>query len=410
MLGLSKLKTSIAGLMQGKGFATVLYNYFSTLQRTRYNRERALENTVVNTCMLTITQAIATLPIHVKEDSKDGAKNINNLFKNPNPWQSGERFIAHIVNDLLTEGNAYIWVKRLGGTTGRIVNFVPLLARYVEVGASMGYPIYTEALTESYHGRQKRTYSYNQIIHISDFLSPGVIAKSRIEACWSSIDALNSANLRTKNIFDKGVNISYVGKSDGADDNKLAAQVDAFNQKFNDKTGSTPGGLAVLSGVEVTPVKGATPVESSLLELRQDLTREISSIFGVPPFLAGGEGDTKYSNTTARIVSMYKLGFEPILILIKNGFSSHLGHEVVFDDEKLLLGDLQSIVKMLVEASGGPILTPNEAREKYPKSLPPTEGGDELRMITGMPAEDPDESDQPTDDGQTPPEDLEDAA
>ena len=360
-----------------------------------YNKKQALSNPIVNICVIVITQNIASLPFYSKTNSS-----VTKLFKKPNPWQSGIAFKTHILNDLLVEGNSYTRIIR-GEKTGKLKYFVPLSADRVYIESIRGVPVYREKPSSQVSpSMSDETYDANEIVHIRDYLGSGIIGRSRVHGAWTAITALNHANSRMKSTFEKGLLVSFIGKAGPeADDGKLIKQVAAFNEKYNPLSGDDAGGIAVLSDVEITPVKALSPAESSLLELRQDLSREIAGAFGVPPFLAGGTGDTKYSNTSSRTVSMYRNCFEPLITLITENFSLVTDSEVECDSKKLLAGDIASQIDMLVKAVKGGIYIANEAREEVGKDK--HEDGNVLYKPGQEANEDRDDrtGETPTDDG-----------
>ena len=363
----SSVYGSITELMKpshGVGSSVGIFGSSPSFTVGPFNKKKALSNPIVNICTMVIAQNIAQLPFY-SEDNADVTK----LFRRPNPWQYGIGFKSHLLNDLLNEGNAYVRTIR-GEKTGKLKYFVPLNADRTYIESIDGMPVYREKPNHGVTANPEtdKAYSYDEIIHIRDFLGPGIIGRSRVHAAWTAVNALNYANSRMQHTFEKGLLVSFVGKAElGTDDKKLAQQVAAFNARFDPAEGDEAGGVAVLEGVELTPVKALSPAEGSLLELRQDLAREIAAMFGVPPFLAGGTGDTKYSNTSSRTVSMYRNCFEPIINLIVEAFSVSCDCEVSCNDKKLLSGDIASQIDMLVKAVKGGIYTANEAREEVNK-------------------------------------------
>ena len=144
-----------------------------------------------------------------------------------------------------------------------------------------------------------------------------------------------------------------------------------------------------------------TPADTDLRALREDIKREIAASWSVPPFLIGAAGDAKYANFTASVLTLYRDTYVPVSLALCQRFSEALGTRVVCNHKELLRGDLAAQITNAVNASGGPVLTPNEARTEL-LDMPAREqdGMDDVRAAATMKPQDDDRrGEMPTDDG-----------
>jgi phage portal protein BeeE len=100
--------------------------------------------------------------------------------------------------------------------------------------------------------------------------------------------------------------------------------------------------------------------------------------------------DEKYSNQSARLASMYRDTFAPILYNIEQAFSHNLTTgttDIRFDAGAMIKGDLASQVTIAATAvAGAAIMTPNEARAFIGLTRIEGEGMDEVGHTSAPPA------------------------
>ena len=135
------------------------------------------------------------------------------------------------------------------------------------------------------------------------------------------------------------------------------------------------------------------------------MIREIASLFGCPPFVAGGTSDTRYNNITARMSVLHRETVTPLLDNITAKLSQALETEIVYDQYALVRGDLASQSEIGVKMAGGPYKSVNEVREMFGDEKHEGEENDAIRNTNSTSEEEPEEGDDdrtgefPTDDG-----------
>ena len=355
------------------GLATS-FAYGSSYSGGNTDPERLLrECPTVLTCVQTVARTIAELEI------KAGNPAVQALIDQPNSWQTRYEFIHSLVFDLLTHGNAYVRIMR--NASGRRLQLLPcdpkdVRPQWANDRVDVEY-IFTVAGDKPY-------FQSGEIIHIRDMPPNDVMSLSRVQMARPRIHALIAADRLIQDTFKYGGSVGYsaeVPEKLSPEEMKLLGE--EIVKQFTGEQGTKRNGILVLAGGgKLMKHDGMTPADADLRELREDLIREIAAVFGVPPFIAGGIGDTKYSNVTARLQAMYRDAIAPIVANLEARLSKAMNTRVMFAITDLLTGDLQNQVTSATMAAGGPVLTPNEAREILGKMPMMNADMDTVRMET----------------------------
>ena len=282
---------------------------------------------------------------------------ITKLLLKPNEFQTAYDFKNTLLIDLLTYGSAYLRVVR----AGEIVRYlVPMCPRDLSVSSNaMGYPLYWH----SAHGSM----TSQDVIRIRDVAGHDVESRSRVLLSAERVGAMQAADRLIAETFASGVSMNYtVELAQRLDDESHKQLKDQLQAAFG-QGAARRNSVAVIQGGKLSSIKGTTPADADLRELRAQLIDEIAAIFRVPASLVGGSGDQKYSNTTARLSGMYRDTFAPLIVNIEESLTAALliGPEkrVKFDVGALVKGDLVSQITLASTAAGGAaFMTQNEAR------------------------------------------------
>ena len=365
---------SIASAVLGnrRGYVASSFAYATSATSGLANTERLVRDCpTVLACVQTVARTIGELDIEASDSA------VQRLIENPNKWQTRYEFIHGLVFDLLLHGNAYIRVLKTSG--GRRLQLVPEDPKNVRVEWADDRTDVKYTMT--YEGSEVY-FTSGDIVHIRDVPSNDILSVSRVQMTRPRIEALISADRLIADTFRFGGSLGYsVEIPSKLTPEETESLGEAMVQNFVGEGGqSKRNGIVVIpGGGKVVKHEGMTPADADLRELRQDLIREIAGVFGVPPFIAGGTGDTKYANVTARLQAMYRDAIAPIVSNLEERLSKAMGGKVEFMIEDLLTGDLATQITSATMAAGGPILTPNESREILGKEPIEGEGMDEVR-------------------------------
>ena len=332
---------------------------------------RALEDATVLSCINTIAQAVAQLPLHVLDgDNQPRKGNFQNILNKPNDYQTSYSFKYAIIHSLMAYGNVYIRIIKT--KTGTPVQLILIEPNKMAVESNVArMPVYEH---EDYG-----TLKIDEIIHIQDITTFDAEGKSRVELAAERIGALKAADALMAATFKSGVNLGYVLKVvPGMDADQFEQLSTGFRESFG-QYGANRGGATVIQGADITAIKGSTPADADLLNLRSKLINEIAAVFKVPTGMIGGDGDEKYSNLRQSQTGFYRDTIAPLLDSIEQSINLKLGNptaQAKFDVSLLLKGDIESQTRVAVQLITAGIWTSNEAREYLGADA--LEGGDEL--------------------------------
>ena len=240
----------------------------------------------------------------------------------------------------------------------------------------------------------------DRYILLRDILVDGNPFVSRVAAVATTASLLIKSNQKMEAEFDKGagsiytLTLSEVPKLDDIEEMKNAV---ATALESKDKRAIIP----LWNGAKLEVADIGKPADLDLRETRENLIREIASMFSIPPFLVGGSSDTKYNNVTSRMVAMHREVFAPLASTIADSFTIGFGAYISLDYYSLLRGDIASQVDIAIKASGGSVFTPDEARDML-FGLGAIEDGDTLRSNTSTGRDDSEGArvgENPTDEG-----------
>nr|MCR5101180.1 phage portal protein [Butyrivibrio sp.] len=133
--GKRKSRAEPANSYQGTDYS---FLFGKTTSGKRVDEMSAMQTTAVYSCVRILSEAIASLPIHVYEYTKDGGKRMvcdhplyHILHDEPNVEMSSFVFFETLMGHLLIWGNAYAQIIRDGA--GRVISLYPLLPDKMEV-------------------------------------------------------------------------------------------------------------------------------------------------------------------------------------------------------------------------------------------------------------------------------------
>lgn len=315
------------------------------------------------TCADLISKAIAQVRFECDDEHWDGA------LKTPNPFQSRYEFQYGLAWDALFFGNAYI--LRSPGNRGSTGMLSMLDATNVEPDGTLQRPRYRIRNDNS-------VLDGDRVIHVRHGGGNELEALGRVAGGWDRIEALSACDGEIHSVFRNGLSMSHVLHGGHADESAIKKMLQSIVKAFGIGGESRGGVVGLTGGYKLETIKGLTPADADLRNLRTDLIREIAALFGVPPFAVGGSSDTKFSNTVARHQQTNSQALLPLAENIAQKLEHAFGSPVRYNKVDLIRGDFGMLIELALQDAGGPVRTPNEARRIY-LDEGPVEGGDKLR-------------------------------
>lgn len=332
-------------------------------------------------CVEKISNAIASMPLRVVQESVDGHMEVighhpvQNIFRSRN-FQTMTMFhtIKHLMQDVLMRGNGYLYIVR-SNETGLVTSL-----RWVS-GADVS-PIYDEQKDTLYYLIPKITTKKifpKDVIHIIKNSNNGVNGISVLNYAKDVISLTKAAEESAKEFFASGMNINGILSCQTMLNEKQRQDIRASWQLGQGKTS-----LQILPANVSYQQIGTDADKAQLLESREHQISEIARYFDMPLQLIGAGDKLTYNNLETLNLLFLEHTLQPYMISIEQEMSRKLFPEeytlsVDFDENSFILRtDKQSTQTYLSGLVASGLMTPNEARREL--GLPEIQGGDKLSI------------------------------
>lgn len=331
-----------------------------------------------------LSETVAGLPIRMYRVNKDEKVPDEThplwylLNVRPNRYQTKVEFWETVMLNLVSSGNAYVAIERLGG---RIVSLLPLMSSQMA----------TELLDDGsvvhtyYSGTTTRVYSAESMWHIKLF-GNGVMGLSPLAYARQSLGITIAAENRLGSVYRNG------GKPTGilmVDKLLTKEQRKQIRENMAELAEGNNDNLFVLEAGMKYEAVSMTPQDIELLESRRFQLEDVARFLGVPSVLINDtSGSTTWGSGVQQIIDgFYKLNLRPYLERLEAGIRCHLLNEAdgrvyatEFDFDALLRMDQATRFDGYGKGINGGVLTPNEARAL--EGWAPKPGGDTL-LVNG---------------------------
>ena len=331
----------------------------------RYNDVISFKLSAVYAALSLISNSIALLPIYVKQHKDDKDTIIPNhpverLFYNM--LQSKHTLIKQIIWDLLTTGNAYIYIKRKNKeTVDKLIYMRPsdVVVRYEQQEDLVTYQCLN-------HTQVPKEVSAENILHFAKDTYDGVNGRGFL---WFAGDVLQLAGYTQQaamDFFGNGCNLTGILKFTGRVN-------DAQKQKIREQwrqihgTAGIGGGLGILEGdADYVPISQDAS-SSQMLETREYNVVEIARFFNINPVLLGDLSHSSYNSIEDAQIEFTTHTLLPLINLLEEEINRKLIKDVNqyidFDENFLMKGNKATLSSFYTSLVTNGILTVNEARE-----------------------------------------------
>jgi HK97 family phage portal protein len=344
--------------------------------------DSAMQLSSVWACVKLISETVSSLPLTVYKLTPTGRKIDANhpltlLFNGKvNRYQTKIEFFETVLLNLLTSGNSYCYVQKIGD---RIVGLLPLMSADMTTTLLENGSLVYEYVTDS----GVNVYSESNIWHLK-LMGNGVIGLSPLAYQRNTLGIAQAAEAAVTNIYKNGAKPSGVLSMDKF---LTQEQRDLVRSKFYNLSAGSEERLMVLEGGMKFDAISLSPQDIELLASRQFQISEICRWYGVPSVMINDtSSSTVWGSGIEQIVSgFYKLTLRPLMEKIEASILINLmnpndaqRHEVEFDFNALTRSDLKTRFDSYRVGIYGGFMTPNEARRL--EGMPDEDGGDSLYM------------------------------
>ncbi len=363
---------------------------------TYVNEQTAMQTAAVYACVRVISEAIASLPLHVFRHTDAGAKtapehSLYNILHNaPNPDMTSFVFRETLMSHLLIYGNAYAQIIRDGG--GRVMGMYPLLPHKMDVNRSPGGELvytYWRDSDETHPGERSGgvTLSRDDVLHIPGLSFDGIQGYSPIALAKNAVGMAIATESFGASFFSNGANPGGVLEHTGSvsEPGKLRDAWELIHKGVYNS-----GKVAVLEdGLKYHPI-AIPPEQAQFLETRKFQLNEIARIFRVPPHMIGDLEKSSFSNIEQQSLEFVKYCVSPWVerweqtmwqrLILPSEKSSVF---IKFNLDGLLRGDYETRMKGYTSGIQNGFYCPNDVRRlENLNEIPDEEGGNSF-MVNG---------------------------
>ncbi|WCE45847.1 phage portal protein [Winkia neuii] len=370
--------------------------FFGATSSGRPVTERsAMQMTAVYSCVRILAEAIAGLPLHVYQQSSDGAKVkaldhplYRLLHDEPNPEMTSFVFRETLMTHLLLWGNAFAQVIRNG--RDEVIGLYPLMPNRMTVGRDEAGRLYYEyqRMWNEPTGRfETVTLAARDVLHIPGLGFDGLVGYSPIAMAKNAIGLAQATEDYGASFFANGAAPGGVLEHPGTIKDPARVR-ESWQATFG---GARNGNkIAVLEeGMKYTPIS-VSPEQAQFLETRKFQINEIARIFRIPPHMIGDLEKSSFSNIEQQSLEFVKYTLDPWVIRWEQAITKTLlspcekpGVYVKFNVEGLLRGDYQSRMEGYAVARQNGWMSANDIRELENLDKIPAEAGGDLYLVNG---------------------------
>ena len=373
------------------------YSFFmgGTSSGKRVNERSAMQMTAVYSCVRILSEAVASLPLHVYRNTDTGTEKATDhplytiLHDEPNPEMTSFVFRETLMTHLLLWGNAYAQIIRNG--KGEVIALYPLMPDRMSVDRDENGQLYYEYLVSSDDAPVNKKsivrLSPSDVLHIPGLGFDGLVGYSPIAMAKNAIGLAIATEEYGSKFFANGAAPSGVLEHPGTikDPNRIR---ESWQQTFGGSQNS--GKIAVLEeGMKYTPIS-ISPEQAQFLETRKFQINEIARIFRVPPHMVGDLEKSSFSNIEQQSLEFVKYTLDPWVSRWEQSIVRTLltpeekkKYYVKFNLDGLLRGDYQSRMNGYAIGRQNGWMSANDIRELENLDRIPAEEGGDLYLING---------------------------
>jgi HK97 family phage portal protein len=360
------------------------------------NEFTAMQTTAVYSCVRILSEAIASLPLHIYRYKSNGKERVYDhplyhlLHDEPNNEMTSFVFRETLMSHLLIWGNAYAQVIRDGA--GRVVALYPLLPNKVEVGRDKsGEIFYTYARTSDENPNFKDygtvVLRKQDVLHIPGLGFDGLVGYSPIAMAKNAVGMTLACEEYGASFFANGANPGGVLEHPGVLKDPKRVR-DSWNEVYRGTNNAHK--VAVLEeGMKYQQI-GIPPEEAQFLETRKFQINEIARLYRIPPHMIGDLEKSSFSNIEQQSLEFVKYTLDPWVIRWEQSLQRSLllprekkEYFIKLNVDGLLRGDYQSRMNGYSIARQNGWLSANDIREMEDMNPIPDEEGGNLYLING---------------------------
>lgn len=363
---------------------------------TFVNETTALQTAAVYACVRVITEAIASLPLHIYRYEDNASKLVtehylfNLLHNEPNPEMTSFVFRETLMAHLLLWGNAYAQILRDGG--GRVIGLYPLLPDKMDVNRSPSGEIYYTYWRDMDEGRKREesgmvVFSKDDVLHIPGLSFNGLVGYSPIALAKNAVGMAIATENYGASFFANGATPS--GILEHADSIKDPAKVRNAWEVIYKGSGNANKVAVLEDGLKFHSIS-IPPEQAQFLQTRKFQLNEIARIFRIPPHMIGDLERSSFNNIEHQSLEFVKYTLDPWVVRWEQAMRQSLllpsekgRYFIKFNLDGLLRGDYETRMNGYRIGVQCGFFSPNDVRRLEDMNEIPAEEGGNNYMVNG---------------------------
>lgn len=323
-------------------------------------------------CTHVCAETLSSLPLGIYRERKSGGRDAapdhpaQELFLNPNPWQTGMEFFEMMQGHLELRGNAY--AHKVPGNGRAIDQLIPLHPDRVRVYLLPDNRLRYEVT--AYSTGQIDRYSQDEILHMRGWSFDGIIGISTVSAMGESIGVGLAQQEHRGRYFRSpfpAMALESLKMTDEARDKMTNSISEGFSGENAFKVMSLPPGVTAKA-------LGLTNKDSQLIESSHATAIEVCGAWRVPPHKIGDLSRGTFSNIEQQNIEFATDCIRPrvvrnerrldlVIVNALRAFESASGdYFAVFNLDALYRGDMKSRYESYSLAISSGWMLRNESR------------------------------------------------
>ena len=375
----------------GSGYSFMLG---SSASGKSVNERSAMQITAVYSCVRILSEAIASLPLHLYKYTDTGTAKATDhllyLLLHDERQREMTSFVFRetLMTHLLLWGNAYAQIIRNG--KGEVLALYPLMPDRMNVDRDESGEIVYEYMVSQedapINSGSTVKLSPSEVLHIPGLGFDGTIGYSPIAMAKNAIGLAIATEEYGSKFFANGATPSGILEFPGTVKEPERVR-ESWNKGFG---GENKHKVAILEqGMKYTPIS-ISPNEAQFLETRKFQIDEIARIFRVPPHMIGDLEKSSFSNIEQQSLEFVKYTLDPWVVRWEQSIKRTLllpdekgTYFAKFNVDGLLRGDYQSRMNGYATARQNGWMSANDIRELENLDRIPAELGGDLYLING---------------------------
>lgn len=335
--------------------------FISALTFGMRNNISALKLSAVYAAISLISNAIAALPIYVKQH-KDNTDTI--LENNPiqklfyNMLQTKHTAIKQLVWDLLLWGNAFMYIKRKDGKPDKLI--------YLQHGdVQVDYKKEQDLVQYNVnnHNAIPKLVKQEDMIHFAKDTYDGINGRGFMYFASDIINLAGFTQKAAEDFFGSGCNLTGILQFKRP---LKPGQQEQIRSQWMQIHSSGQGGLGVLEGdSEYIPIS-QNSADAQMLETREFNITEIARFFNINPVLLGDLSHSSYNDIEQSQIEFVTHTLLPIINLFEDELNRKLitnsRQYIDLDESELMKGNMTTLANYYSTLVSNGIITIDESR------------------------------------------------